>query len=76
MSCEKSKLYGGKCMANGNGIRKIRTSNNGNDIYNIPIGNVEGVKTTFKSGSKGYRIFGKQIIGGKLYQVTGNLIEL
>ena len=57
-------------------IKKVRTSKNGNEIYAIPVGTVEGVKTKFKSGNKGFRMFGRAYINGKQYQITGNVIEL
>ena len=57
-------------------IQKVRTSKNGNEIYAIPIGTVEGVKTKFSTGNKGFRVFGRAYIDGKQYQITGNLVEL
>jgi len=57
-------------------MTKIRTSKNGNDIFAIPLGTVEGTKTKFSSGNKGYRMFGRVLIGSKQYQVVGNVIEL
>ena len=57
-------------------IKKIRTSKNNNDIYAVPLGTVEAVKAKFSTGNKGYRMFGKVLIDGKQFQVTGNLIEL
>ena len=59
-----------------NGLKPIRKSKQGNDIYSLPLGTVEGTPTTFSTGSKGYRIFGKAVIDGKQFQVTGNLIQL
>ena len=59
------------------GFDKIRKSHNGNDIYSIPVGTVEGTPTKFSTGRKGYRIFGKFADkDGNVYQVTGNLIQL
>jgi len=57
-------------------IKKLRTSKNGNDIYALPVGTVEGTKTTFKSGNKGYRMFGRVIIDGSQFQLTGQLTSL
>jgi len=57
-------------------INKLRTSKNGNEIYELNIGKVEGTKATFKSGNKGFRMFGKVTIDGKQFQATGNLIAL
>jgi len=55
-------------------IVKIRKSKNDNDIFAIPLGTVEGTKATFSSGNKGYRLFGRVLIGNKQYQITGQLV--
>ena len=57
-------------------ITKVRVSKNGNEIYAIPLGTVEAIKTKFSSGNKGFRMFGRAYLNGKQYQVTGNVIEL
>lgn len=31
---------------------------------------------TFRTGSKGYYVWGKVVIDGKRYQVSGNLVEI
>lgn len=58
-------------------INKVRVSkSSGNDIFSVEIGLVEGIKTKFSSGNKGYRLFGSTEIDGKLFRITGNLIEM
>jgi hypothetical protein len=42
----------------------------------IDIGKVYGKAKTFKTGSKGYFVFGKVLLNGKRYQLTGNLVEI
>ena len=57
-------------------IVKLRTSKNNNDIFAIPLGTVEGTKAKFTSGNKGYRMFGRVLIGDKQYQLTGQLVSM
>jgi hypothetical protein len=63
-------------MAKENGLKPIRTSANGNEIFALPLGTIEGTKTTFKTGKTGFRMFGKVIVDGKQHQVVGNLVQL
>lgn len=57
-------------------IKKLRESQNGNEIFAIPLGTVEGTETEFKSGKKGYRIFGQDIIDGQKFQIIGQIVKL
>ena len=57
-------------------LSKLRTSKAGNDIYELPLGTTEGIKSTFKSGNKGFRIASTKNLGGKSYRFTGYLVEM
>lgn len=57
-------------------MKPVRKSKNGNDIYKLSVGEVEGVAKEFKSGKKGFFAFGKIAIDGNIYQLSGNLVEV
>lgn len=57
-------------------MKPVRKSKNGNDIYKLKVGEVEGVKKKYKSGKDGFFAFGKVAIDGHIYQISGNLVQL
>jgi len=40
------------------------------------VGILYGEPTTFKTGSRGYRVNGKVVLAGKKYQVGANIVEI
>jgi hypothetical protein len=56
-------------------LEPIRTSKNGNEIFALKLGQVEGVKKKFSSGNEGFFVFGKVVIDGKIHQLSGNVVE-
>ena len=52
-----------------------KKSKSGKDKVTVKLPVLEGVKNTFSSGNEGFSLYGTTVLDGKVYRVTGNLIE-